>query len=56
MYLKENLKDKEKIQIEADNAISRGGVVISSNLGNLDGNVMSRYKMLKQSVLDNLND
>ena len=56
VYLKENLKDKEKIQIEADNAISRGGVVISSNLGNLDGNVMSRYKMLKQSVLDNLND
>lgn len=56
VFLKENLKDREKIQIEADNAISRGGVVISSNLGNLDGNVMSRYKMLKQSVLDNLND
>lgn len=56
VFLKENLKDREKIQIEADNAISRGGVVISSNLGNLDGNVMSRYKMLKQSVLDNLKD
>lgn len=56
VYLKENLKDREKIQIEADNAISRGGVVISSNLGNLDGNVMSRYKMLKQSVLDNFKD
>ncbi|MDY5186335.1 flagellar assembly protein FliH [Helicobacter trogontum] len=56
VYLKENLKDREKIQIEADNAISRGGIVISSNLGNLDGNVMSRYKMLKQSVLDNLDD
>lgn len=56
VFLKENLKDREKIQIEADNAISRGGVIISSNLGNLDGNVMSRYKMLKQSVLDNLKD
>lgn len=56
VFLKENLKDREKIQIEADNAISRGGVVISSNLGNLDGNVMSRYRMLKQSVLDNLKD
>ncbi len=56
VFLKENLKNREKIQIEADNAISRGGVVISSNLGNLDGNVMSRYKMLKQSVLDNLKD
>ncbi len=56
VFLKENLKDREKIQIEADNAVSRGGVVISSNLGNLDGNIMSRYKMLKQSVLDNLKD
>ncbi|RDU66984.1 flagellar assembly protein FliH [Helicobacter didelphidarum] len=56
VYLKENLKNREKIQIEADNAVSRGGVVITSNLGNLDGNVMSRYKMLKQSVLDNLQD
>lgn len=56
VYIKENLKDMDKVQIEADNAISRGGVVISSNLGNLDGNIMSRYKMLKQSVLDNLRD
>lgn len=56
VYLKENLKERENIQIEADNAVSRGGVVVSSNLGNLDGNVMSRYKMLKQSVLDNLKD
>ena len=56
VFLKENLKGKEKVQLEADNAISRGGVVISSNLGNLDGNIMSRYKMLKQSVLENLNE
>lgn len=56
VYLKENLKDREKVQIEADNAVSRGGVVITSNLGNLDGNIMSRYKMLKQSVLDSLHD
>lgn len=56
VFLKENLKDNEKVQLEADNAISRGGVVIASNLGNLDGNIMSRYKMLKQSVLDNLKD
>ncbi|PAF51181.1 flagellar assembly protein H [Helicobacter sp. 13S00401-1] len=54
VYLKEHLKNLEKVQLEADNAISRGGVVISSNLGSLDGNIMSRYKVLKQSVLDNL--
>lgn len=56
VYIKENLKNIEKIQLEADNAISRGGIVIASNLGNLDGNIMSRYKMLKQSVLENLRD
>ncbi|RDU72271.1 flagellar assembly protein FliH [Helicobacter aurati] len=56
VFLKENLKNNEKVQLEADNAISRGGVVIASNLGNLDGNIMSRYKMLKQSVLDNLKE
>lgn len=56
VYIKENLKNIEKIQLEADNAISRGGVVISSNLGNLDGSIMSRYKMLKQSVIDNLRE
>lgn len=56
VYLKENLKDIDRIEISSDNAISRGGVIVSSNLGNLDGNIMSRYRMLKQSVLENLED
>lgn len=51
-FLRENLELKN-IQLEADDNISRGGVVISSNSGNIDGNIMSRFKILKQSVLEN---
>lgn len=53
-YLNENLKDTQKIKLEADDAIAKGGVVITSSSGNIDGNIMSRYRALKQSVLDNL--
>lgn len=48
-----DLKDKENIKIKPDDAVSRGGVIIISDDGNLDGNIMSRYNLLKQSVLDN---
>ena len=51
------LKDCPKIKIEADNAIKRGGVIISSGSGGIiDGTIAGRYKTLKQSVLDNLRD
>lgn len=53
-YLNENLKDTQKIKLEADDAITKGGVVITSSSGNIDGNIMSRYRALKQSVLDDL--
>ena len=50
------LKDYQKIKIEADNAVTRGGVIISNGGGIIDGSISSRYKALKQSVLDNLKD
>ncbi|PAF43849.1 flagellar assembly protein FliH [Helicobacter sp. 11S03491-1] len=53
-YLNENLKDSHKIKLEADDAILKGGVIIACSNGNIDGNIMARYKALKQSVLDNL--
>lgn len=53
-YLNENLKDCQKIKLEPDDAISKGGVVITCSGGNIDGNIMTRYRTLKQSVLDNL--
>ena len=44
------------MEIIADNAVSLGGVVIVSDSGNIDGTIMSRYKNLKQSVLENMHD
>lgn len=51
-YLRENL-DLKNITLEADDNITKGGVVIASNSGNIDGNIMSRFRILKQNVLDN---
>lgn len=53
-FLNNLAKGKEHITIKSDDAITKGGVVIISENGNIDGNIMSRYKLLKQSVLDNL--
>lgn len=54
--LQESLKDYAKLKIEADNAITKGGVVIANGGGIIDGSITNRYKTLKQSVLDNLKD
>lgn len=53
-FLNNLAKGKEHIKIKSDDAIAKGGVVIISENGNVDGNIMSRYKLLKQSVLDSL--
>lgn len=53
-FLDNLAKGKENIKIKSDDAISKGGVVIISENGNIDGSIMSRYKLLKQSVIENL--
>lgn len=55
-HLSEVFSDKMHVKIQIDDAIARGGIVILSENGNIDGGVMSRYKLLKQSVLDNFRD
>ncbi|GAA7536263.1 flagellar assembly protein FliH [Helicobacter pylori] len=53
-YLNEHLQNASKIKLESNEAISKGGVMItSSNGGSLDGNLMERFKTLKESVLEN---
>lgn len=54
--LQDALKDYTKLKIEADNAITKGGVIIANGGGIIDGSITNRYKTLKQSVLDNLKD
>ena len=53
-FLNNLAKGKENLTIKSDDAIAKGGVVIISENGNIDGSIMSRYKLLKQSVIENL--
>lgn len=54
--LQESLKDYPKLKIQADNAITKGGLIINNGGGIIDGSISNRYKTLKQSVLENLKD
>ena len=51
--LKESLKDLTNGTLEADQAIAKGGVVILSNEGNIDGDIFMRFETLKKSILEN---
>jgi len=48
-YLSESLKE-EKIKIIPDSAISPGGVVVISDVGSIDGDIMHRFERIKEAV------
>jgi len=48
-YLCESLKE-EKIKIIPDSAISPGGVVVISDVGSIDGDIMHRFERIKEAV------
>lgn len=50
-YLRENM-DLKNITLQTDDNIQKGGAVITSPSGNIDGNIMMRFKLLKQRVLE----
>lgn len=54
--LQQELQEYTKLKIEADNAVTKGGVIIENGGGIIDGSISNRYKTLKQSVLENLRD
>lgn len=61
LYLKEQLESVQKdtlqkITILSDDALKPGGVIVISNQGNIDGSIMTRYKNMKQSILDNMRE
>ncbi len=45
-------KENEKIKVETDDAISRGGVILLSESGNLDGTISERLAKVKQLLKD----
>lgn len=51
--LRENFKDHKKIKIEGDEAVSPGGVIILSDIGNINGDIHTRYEQLKKHSLEN---
>lgn len=55
-YIKDRLPEDSRISVEKDRAIAKGGVVIISDSGNIDGTVMARYHTLKQAILENQQD
>lgn len=44
IYIQEAYKEQKKIKIEADEAISQGGVILLSNEHNIDGNIPIRVQ------------
>lgn len=49
-YLKEQFSKNERIKVSADDAISKGGVVIISEGGNIDATMQTRLEKLKMLV------
>lgn len=49
--IKASLEDDAKVILEADDAIQKGGVVVLSDIGNLDGNIAARFLKVKEDLL-----
>ena len=50
-YLKE--QDLKNVEIIEDEAVKEGGVVIISDIGNIDAEIFQRFKAIKESILNN---
>ncbi len=48
----EKLGSNDKIEVVPDTAISKGGVVIMSDVGNMDAQILNRFDRVKKVVLD----
>ncbi len=49
-YLRDNLQKREGLDIVSDPAVGPGGVVIVSDLGEIDGEIMHRFERIKEAV------
>jgi flagellar assembly protein FliH len=47
--------NNEKINVEGDIAVARGGVVVLSNIGNIDGSIKERFAKVKATFYENMN-
>ncbi|MDF1881826.1 flagellar assembly protein FliH [Sulfurimonas sp. MAG313] len=49
--LEQSLGTLENIKVVSDNAVSLGGVIVLSDAGNIDGDIMKRYERIKIAAL-----
>jgi len=49
----DNFQGDERVTVKPDKAIARGGVVIVSDSGNIDGTINSRFENIKKNILKN---
>ena len=47
-FIKSNLTLKSHIKLSSDEAVSAGGVIVLSDIGNIDGSVMARFEKIKK--------
>ena len=49
-FIKKDLEEGGNIEIVADPAVAAGGVIILSDIGNIDGEIMHRFERIKEAV------
>jgi flagellar assembly protein FliH len=49
-YLKEKFAQDGHVKVVPDKAVAPGGVILLSNVGNIDGEIMSRFERIKEAV------
>lgn len=49
----DNFQGDERVTVKPDKAIARGGVVIVSDSGNIDGTINARFENIKKNILKN---
>jgi len=50
-YVSKKLEPDEKIKLVPDSAIKAGGVVISSDVGNIEAEIKERFNAIKNNIL-----
>jgi flagellar assembly protein FliH len=53
-YIKESLEQGPKIEVSSDPAVGPGGVIVISDVGNIDGDIMHRFERIKEAVFGTL--
>lgn len=51
LTIEQTLGNLENVSILSDNAVSNGGVIVLSDAGNIDGDIMKRYERVKNAAL-----